>query len=112
VVELTAGQSASAGLYAGELLKFAVKLLNGPADVVFMVGSDNVQGLDLVGEEAVCPMGDTRTRKGFNLQSLVISFAFMDMPYSTSTVDQPRQATESTKRLVFVGHVATLYSLL
>ena len=75
MVELTTDQSASADLYADELLKFAVKLLNGPADVIFMVGSDNVQGLGLVGEEAVCPIGDTRTRKGFNLQSLVISFA-------------------------------------
>ena len=54
MVALTAGRSALAGLYTGELLKFTVKLLNGPTDAVFMVGSGHVHGLYLVGKEAFC----------------------------------------------------------
>ena len=39
MVALAAGQSALAGRYAGELLEFAVKRLNRPADVAFVLGT-------------------------------------------------------------------------
>ena len=57
VVALAAGQPALAGLHAGELLEFAVKLLNLPADAAFLFGSGRVAGLDLVGKEVVRPVG-------------------------------------------------------
>ena len=44
VVALAAGQPALAGLHAGELLEFAVKLLNRPADAAFVLGSGRVAG--------------------------------------------------------------------
>ena len=44
VVALAAGQPALAGLHAGELLEFAVKLLNRPADAAFLFGSGMVRG--------------------------------------------------------------------
>ena len=49
VVALAAGQLALAGLHAGELLAFAVKLLNGPANAAFLFGSGRLAGPSLVG---------------------------------------------------------------
>ena len=57
VVALAAGQPALAGLHAGELLEFAVKLLNRPADAAFVLGSGRLAGLHLVGHEVVRPVG-------------------------------------------------------
>ena len=57
VVALAAGQPALAGLHAGELLEFAVKLLNRPADAAFLFGSGRLAGLHLVGHEVVRPVG-------------------------------------------------------
>ena len=56
MVALAAGQPALAGLHAGELLEFAVKLLNLPADAAFLLSGGRVVWLDLVGEE-VSPSG-------------------------------------------------------
>ena len=44
VVTRAAGQPALASLHAGELLEFAVKLLNRPADAAFVFGSGRVAG--------------------------------------------------------------------
>ena len=57
VVALAAGQPALAGLHAGELLAFAVKRLNRPADAAFLFGSGRVAGRGLVGHEIIRPVG-------------------------------------------------------
>ena len=70
VVALAAGQPALAGLHAGELLEFAVKLLNLPADAAFFLGSGRVAGLDLVGEEVVRPVSGHPYAPTFHLALL------------------------------------------
>ena len=57
VVALATGQPAPAGLHAGELLAFAVKRLNRPADATFLFGSGRVAGRGLVGHEIIRPVG-------------------------------------------------------
>ena len=49
VVALAAGRLVLAGQYAGELLGFAVKRLNRPADAAFVLGSGRLVGLRFVG---------------------------------------------------------------
>lgn len=48
VVVLAAGQPALAGWHASELLEFAAKLPNRPADTVFLLGSGSGQSLGLL----------------------------------------------------------------
>ncbi len=57
VIALAAGQPTLAGLHAGELLEFAVKLLNRLADTAFVFGSGRGAGLHLIGQEVVRPVG-------------------------------------------------------
>ena len=66
VVALAAGQPALAGLHAGELLAFVVKLLNRPAAAAFRFGSSRVAGLGLVGHEVVRWVAISK-RKRFSL---------------------------------------------
>ena len=65
VVALAADKSALAGLHAGELLTFAVKLLNRPADAAFIFGSGRVARLGLVGHEVVHPVGGHQYAEAF-----------------------------------------------
>ena len=65
MVALAAGQLALAGLHAGELLEFAVKLLNRPADAVFLSGSGRLVGRYLVGYEVVRPVGRHQYAEAF-----------------------------------------------
>ena len=76
VVALAAGQPALAGLHAGELLEFAVKRLNRPANAAFVLGSGRARGLDLVGHEVVRPVGGHQYAEKFQLTLLGHSFHF------------------------------------
>ena len=64
------GQPALAGPHAGELLAFAVKLLNRPADAAFVLGSDHVAGLHLVGHKVVRPVGGHQYAEAFQFAVL------------------------------------------
>ena len=70
VVALAAGQPALAGLHAGELLAFAVKLLNRPADAAFLFSSGRVTGLHLVSHEVVRPVGGHQYAEEFQFAVL------------------------------------------
>ena len=74
VVALVADKSALAGLHAGELLTFAVKLLHRLADAAFIFGSGRVARLGLVGHEVVCPVGGHQYAEEF--QFAVLGYAF------------------------------------
>ena len=76
VVALAAGQSALAGLHAGELLEFAVKRLNHPADAAFLLSGGRVAGLDLVGHEVVRPVDGHQYAPTFQLAILRHPFYF------------------------------------
>ena len=70
VVALAAGKSALADLHAGELLTFAVKLLNRPADAAFLFSSIRVTELGLVGQEVVHPVGGHSYAEAFQFAVL------------------------------------------
>ncbi len=120
VVALAAGQPALAGLHAGELLEFAVKLLNRPADAAFVLGSGRVAGLDLVGQEVVRLVGGHQYAEEFQFAVLGHPFYFQHLapfhfrrrpgkqrhrlvgPLAARVVDQAVIFQRAIKRLAFL----------
>jgi hypothetical protein len=104
VVALAAGQPALAGLHTGELLAFAVKLLNRPADAAFGFGSGRVQGLYLVGQEVIRPVGGHQYAEAYQLAILRHPFHFQYFaPFHFFL--RPAQATHRLVRLLAAGIV-------
>ena len=99
-----AGQPALAGLHAGELLEFAVKLLNLPADAAFLLSGGRVAGLDLVGDEAVRPVGGHQYAPTFQLAILRRSLHFQYFTYFYFG-GRPAQQADGLVRLLATGFI-------
>ena len=104
MVALAAGQPALANLHAGELLEFAVKRLNLPADAAFLLSGGRVAGLDLVGEEVVRPVGGHQYAEKLQLAILrhYLHFQYFTHFYFSG---RPAQQADGLVRLLATGFV-------